>query len=186
MHSWRILILPFMEEQELFDQYDFTKPWNSEANLRLADKMPEFFAFHGEYEPGMTTTNYLAVVGPQTLWPEDNVRSIDEVTDASSTTVMLVENHGQEVHWMEPRDLEYETMEFVVNSPEGVSSKYLSPAVVMADGSLRKLQEGLAEDIFKAMMTVDGGEKISREGDRWSLLSDGRLRQTRVSDSDSP
>jgi hypothetical protein len=36
MHSWRVLILPYLEENELFEKYDFTQPWNSEANLRLA------------------------------------------------------------------------------------------------------------------------------------------------------
>ncbi len=57
MHSWRVLLLPFVEGAELYAAYDFAQPWNSEANLRLAEQMPPIYAFHGEYAPGVVTTN---------------------------------------------------------------------------------------------------------------------------------
>jgi hypothetical protein len=179
MHSWRVLILPHLGYQELYDQYDFSQPWNSEENLKMATQMPEVFAFHGEYERGVTTTNYLAVIGPNTLWPGTSNRMNDEVTDSHSSTIMLVENDGEDVHWMEPRYLQSETMSYEVNNAAGVSSKYLAPAVVMLDGSLKRLKEELPEDAFRALTTVNGGENISEQGNGWRLLSDGRLRPPR-------
>jgi prepilin-type N-terminal cleavage/methylation domain-containing protein len=106
----------------------------------------------------------------------------DEVTDSHSTTIMLVENLGEDVHWMEPRDLHSETMSYEINSATGVSSKYLAPAVVMLDGSLKRLKEELTKSTFRALMTVNGGENISEEGSGWRLLSDGRMRQPRESE----
>ncbi len=182
MHSWRVLLLPFVEEKKLYDQYDFTQPWNSEANLRLAGQMPAMYAFHDDYEPGVVTTNYLAVVGDNTLWPGASSRTADEVTDKSSSTILFVENLGEDVHWMEPRDLDTETMSLEVNSPNGVSSKYLDPAVVMLDGSLRRLKSDLPEDVFRALLTADGGEPLAEAGKSWQLLSDGRLREERKAD----
>lgn len=178
-HSWRVLILPYLEEQELFDRYDFTQPWNSAANLNLATEMPPVYAFHGEYNPGVVTTNYLAVVGENTVWPGASPRTADEVTDQHSTTIMLVENAGENVHWMEPRDLHADSMSLVVNDPKGVSSKYLAPAVAMLDDSLRRLEDELPENVFRAMLTVNGGERIESTGDGWRLLPDGRLRVER-------
>lgn len=89
---------------------------------------------------------------------------------------MLVENPGLNVHWMEPRDLDYGTMSFQVDSPQGVSSKYLAPAVVMLDDSLRKLEADLPEDVFRALLTINGDEPLAEQGDGWRILPDGRLR----------
>lgn len=182
MHSWRVLILPFLEHQQLYDEYDFAQPWNSQVNLRIADRMPEVFAFHGEYHAGLTTTNYLAVVGADTLWPGAATRSMADVTDGPQSTIMVVENTGQQVHWMEPRDLRYDAMSLVVNSPRGLSSKYRTPAVVLADGSLRELQPSLPEGVLRALLTAQGGEELVQEGDSWRRLSDGRRRETRAGD----
>lgn len=179
MHSWRVLILPFIGEQKLFDQYDFTQPWNSKANQELATAMPSIYAFHGNHRPGTVTTNYLAVVGKDTLWPGASARTTKEVTDQHSTTIMVVENSGEKIHWMEPRDLQFDSMSFVVNSPHGVSSKYLAPAVIMLNNSLRRLEANLPKQVLRALLTVDGGESITSTGDSWHLLSDGRLRSER-------
>ena len=126
--------------------------------------MPALFAFHDEHRPGLTTTNYLAVVGPKTLWRGTSSLTHDEITDDPATTVLIVENTGQDVHWMQPRDLRFDSMSLKFNSPEGVSSKYVVPAVVMVDGTLRKLHPELSEDTFRALLTADGGEQLKEEG----------------------
>ena len=180
MHSWRVLILPYLEEQELFNRYDFSQPWNSEANMRLASEMPSIYAFHGEYKPGTVTTNYLAVVGENTVWPGASPRATDEITDDLSSTILIVENAGEDVHWMEPRDLHFNSMSLAVNDPKGVSSKYLAPAVVMLDDSLLRLEDDLTKNVLRAFLTVNGGERLESTSDGWRLLADGRLREERA------
>ncbi|MEM9659443.1 MAG: DUF1559 domain-containing protein [Planctomycetota bacterium] len=179
IHSWRVVLLPYLEIQDLYDRYDFTQPWNSEANLKLEREMPSVYAFHGDYQPGTVTTNYLAIVGEETAWPGASPRKTEEVTDHNSATIMLVENAGEDVHWMEPRDLQADAMSLVVNDPKGVSSKYLAPAVVMLDGSLRRLEDDLPANVLRAMLTVNGGERIDSTGSEWQLLPDGRTRKRR-------
>src|SRR5262245_36816894 len=139
MHSWRVLLLPFLEHRKLHSEYEFSQPWDGPDNQPLAPRMPRTYAFHGEYRPGLTTTNYLAVVGPETVWPGDATLCSEDVTDGLSSTILIVENRGARVHWMEPRDLVFAEMSFEVNDPAGVSSKYLDPAVVMLDASLHRL-----------------------------------------------
>ncbi len=186
LHSWRVLILPYIEEQQLFDRYDFTQPWNSPTNLQLASEMPAVYAFHGLASAGSETTNYLAVVGDDTLWPLAAPRREQEITDAPATTILFVENHGASVHWLEPRDLHFQAMDLRVNSPQGISSQYLAPAVVMLDGSLRRLEDDLAADTLRALLTTNGGERLAEEGHGWRLLSDGRLRNPQQPNVDSP
>ena len=55
--------------------------------------MPKLFAFHGTKFP-TTTTNYLAVVGKDTMWPGAKERKRDEIKDGTAHTILIVENTG--------------------------------------------------------------------------------------------
>lgn len=184
MHSWRVLLLPFLDGNDLYEQYDFSQPWNSEANLRLAEKMPPVYAFHGERKPGRVTTNYLAVIGETTAWPGGRSRKYDDVTDGTSNTILVIENLDANVHWMEPRDFQLDTINLKINSPDGVSSKYLTPAAAMLDGSVAGLDEDLSPDTFRALLTADGGEPLRSTGNGWRLIPDGRLRAEQAPDTE--
>ena len=186
MHSWRVLILPFLEEQELFAEYDFTQPWNSESNSKLADRMPKVYASHGEYRSGVTTTNFLAVVGANTLWPGASSRTSDEIIDDPFSTIMLVENHGQNVHWMEPRDLQFETMSFRVDSPAGLSGHHYHRGIFAFGDTAYFSKEGLPEAAFRAMLTINGGEEVLREGRNWRVAPDDRLGQSGEATESAP
>ena len=131
MHSWRSVLLPFIEQQELYKEYDFSKPWNSPENMRLADRMPATYATN--YQKGKVTTNYLAIVGPETIWRtnEDGSKALprrsSEVSDDRDSTLLFVENFGKEVHWLSPYDLEFDEMSFELDDPMGISSYYKDP-----------------------------------------------------------
>lgn len=139
--------------------------------------MPKIYRFHNRTEPGQTTTNYLAIVGANTIWPGADVRKFADITDGSSETVLIAENRGLGVNWMEPQDLELDTMPLEFNHPLGVSSWYKTPAVVMADGSVHTFRPRSDPLALRAALTATGGEKLSLDGERWQVLPDGRLRE---------
>lgn len=178
-HSWRVLVLPFIEQHELHKQYRFDEPWDGPNNRQLADRMPRIFRFHSSKSDGNTTTNYLAVVGEETVWHPTKRVTTGEMTDGLSTTILIVENRGAGIHWMEPRDLTFADLDPTVNSPAGVSSPYNDPAVALLDGSLRKVRTVLPPDVLRALLTVRGGEKLADTGAGWELLPDGRQRPLR-------
>ena len=175
-HSWRVLILPYIEEQKLYDAYRFDEPWDGPNNAKLAGRMPRVFALHGLGSPGGTTTNYLAVVGPETAWPGSTPAKREAITDDPASTILVVENLGAGVHWMEPRDLDFATMDFALRSPRGLSSHYVDPAIVTVDGTVRRLHAGLTPEILRALLTARGGERLHDGGAGWERLDDGRLR----------
>ena len=172
MHSWRVLLLPYLDQQELYSQYDLSEPWNGPRNSRLASRMPEIYALHGEHRPGVAVTNYLAVVGPETIWPGSTTLSSKNVPDGTSSTILVVENLGAGIHWMEPRDLSLAEMSFRLNSPEGISSNYAEPAVVMLDGSLHKLKDSRPAD--SAGHADPRRRRRNRSGREWLVSSLGR------------
>jgi hypothetical protein len=175
-HSWRVLILPFIEEDPLFKQYRFDEPWNGPNNQLLASRMPRIYTFHHRDKP-TTTANYLAVVGSETIWPGATALKWSEIKDGTSHTILFVENDGLGVHWMEPRDLAFGAMSFRLQQPNGVSSPYSVPAVAMADGSVRSLSADITSDELRGMFTVNGGENLTEaERARSQVIDDGRNR----------
>ncbi len=175
MHSWRVLLLSFLEQQELFQQYDFSEPWDGPNNRKLADRMPQLFCFPGTHQPGNTMTNYFAVIGPRTAWPGSKKVILKDVKDGSSNTILIVESQSARIHWMEPRDLSFETVNMEKSDPAGVNSPYGPPAVAMLDGAVQSLNLGLKPATLRAMLTIDGGEELRHdEKEELVLLPKGR------------
>ena len=69
MHSWRVLILPFLEQGELYKLYNFAEPWNGPNNRKLASRIGHSYLRSGLESDQVHTTSFVAVVGPQTAWP---------------------------------------------------------------------------------------------------------------------
>jgi hypothetical protein len=108
MHSWRVLILPFMEYDSLYKGVDLTQPWDVPQNKKvLAIQLHEFEcpSDPGGNVPGTPFTSYLAVVGPNAAWAGEKPRKLTDFSDNLSSTIMLVEVGNSGIPWMEPRDL---------------------------------------------------------------------------------
>jgi Protein of unknown function (DUF1559) len=177
IHSWRIAILPYIGQEALHSQYGFNEPWDGPNNSRLRSNMPKVFALHGEYRPGLTTTNYLVVAGSETVFPGTVGLPQKNVKDPSSSTILIVENRGASVCWMEPRDLHMDLMSYSIGSANGISSTFDDPAVAMLDTSLHRLKKSISPVTLRALITANGGEELGgTEGD-WVVLPDGRQRE---------
>jgi len=163
VHSWRALVLPYLDE-ELAKEYRFDEPWDGPNNSKLHHRMPKQFRCPSDSKAADGTTSYFAVVGDQTIWPSAGSRANDEVSDGISKTVQLVEAVGLNVNWLDPRDLEFATMDFHLNAGNGNSIGSAHPGgayVWMADGSRRFFHNSIEPDLLKALLTVSGGEEVS-------------------------
>ncbi len=158
MHSWRVLLLPFLDCHEVYKQYRFDEPWNGPNNSRLADQMPGIYAMTGCAKPGNVTTNYLRVIGEETASPISHTLRESDIKDGTANTLFIVENVDAEVHWMEPRDLVFDSMSFTISDPNGVSSWLEPPAGATLDGAVRKISPRMPADMVKAAFTIAGGE----------------------------
>lgn len=168
MHSWRVLLLPFFEEaglKELYRRYDFSEPWNGPSNSQLADKMPSVYrcpsAEKFDNEP-----SYLAVVGPETSWPNDKTMSLKKFRDGTSRTIALVECVNSGINWLEPRDLTFEQAIRGIN-PKGakpsISSTHANGVnVLFVDGAVHYLSDDLPADVLRGLLTGNGGEDVSK------------------------
>jgi prepilin-type processing-associated H-X9-DG protein len=168
MHSWRVLILPYVVRSDIYSMYRFDEPWDGPENSKLHDLVVNVFACP---EDGSrlkrTDTSYVAVVGPETIWPGESGFRLDDVTDGLSQTLLVVEIAKSGIHWMEPRDLHFSQMATTINAAKGqcISSPHKGMAsVAFADGRVRVLHDSILADTIASLLTVRGGETIP--GDR--------------------
>jgi hypothetical protein len=166
MHSWRVLLLPFVEREKLYKQYRFDEPWDGPNNGSLAARHPQILCYDCPSEYPAPMTSYVAVVGPGTAWHGAKPRCFDDFADGLDCTIMVVEVANSGIHWMEPRDLDFATLPMVVNPPEGflgISGNHVFKGanVAFADFSVRFLKEDLPAQTLRALLTIDGGEKVN-------------------------
>jgi hypothetical protein len=162
MHSWRVLILPFLELSQLYNAYNFAEPWDGPNNRKLADRVGRIYLRSGLESDQVRTTSFVAVVGPDTAWPGVSVRTYNDLGDGSHETLIVVEVPDGEFRWMEPRDLYFDRMSFRINdgSGLGLGSRLGGARVVSADGSVRTLRDDFNPKMLRAMLTANGGEPI--------------------------
>jgi len=165
IHSWRVLILPFIEQHALYKAYRFDEPWDGPNNSKLANKMPSFFNVASE-PFSEKFTNIVLVSGEGTAFPGAETRSFHEIADGSKNTILLTEIGNSKVPWMAPVDVDIETSSMRVNDPAtlNISSVYWRrPHVVFAD-SIRAfaVPEDITPEQLKAFCTIAGGEEVSR------------------------
>ncbi len=154
--SWRVAILPFVEEQMLFQQFDFSEPWDSPTNLALSKQMPSVYNSPVYGSEGSDQTNYMAIRTPQSAFPGDSAIGLRDILDGTSNTLFMVELPNKSVVWSSPDDSD--PADFYAafgKSPLGVS-------VLFADGATARLASDTAQQDLDAYITRNGAETVSR------------------------
>ncbi|MGE3313931.1 MAG: DUF1559 domain-containing protein [Planctomycetaceae bacterium] len=167
MHSWRVLILPFMEQQTLYRKYRFDEPWDGPNNRKLHEIAVREFACPSTFDRRSgeipLTTNYVAIVGSETMWPGSTSLRLFQISDSASETIAVAEMQNSGIHWMEPRDLPFDRMSFRINDPEtpSISSGHHEVAQIgLADGSVRWVPDSIDPITVRALLTAKGGERV--------------------------
>lgn len=104
LHSWRTLILPYLEEGAIYRTIDLSKPWNDPSNAKALETSPSVSRCPEADGPPNTTT-YLATVAPNGCLIPKVPRRLAEITDAHTSTLMVIEAGDEDaVPWMAPVD----------------------------------------------------------------------------------
>jgi hypothetical protein len=159
--SWRVLILPYIEQDNLYKEFKLDESWDSANNKKLLAKMPNVYAMPGLAKPGDTDTYYRVFYGKGAGF--DLIASVPfpaGYTDGTSNTLMCV-TAAKAVPWTKPDDLEFD--------PEKDMTALLGPIVhghvqiAMFDGSVRTLTKIPKKETLNALITRSGGEVIPED-----------------------
>ena len=159
--SWRVAILPYIEQQELYNKFKLDEPWDSPHNKALIKEMPTIYLCPSRTKPEPGTTTYRVFVGTGAMFEEGQGTAIQDVTDGTSNTIMVVESKDA-VPWTKPDDLKFD--------PEAKPSLYGAGSphpggfnAAFADGSVRFIKNTINLEVWKALITRASGEVINAD-----------------------
>ncbi len=155
--SWRVKLLPYLEQQPLFDQFHLDEPWDSEHNKQFLGQMPEIYARpNSKAAPGMTT--YVAPIGEGTIWKSEKGISFRDVVDGTSNTIAVVEaTEDAAVPWTKPDDWQVDPSDPFKGVRDSRPGGFQA---LILDGSVRFLANSLDPTVLKALLTMAGGEPL--------------------------
>jgi hypothetical protein len=170
--SWRVALLPFLDEQKLYRQFKLDEPWDSKHNKKLLEKIPKVFAPTIQGKPAKPYTTYYQVfTGPDAPFNPKAVRvgaplmlgpRMANFTDGLTNTALVVEA-GEAVPWTKPDDIKYDARKPRLKLGGLFKEGF---HVVRFDGSVVLIGRHAPADAIRAMITPDGDEEID-----WNKLS---------------
>jgi hypothetical protein len=175
-YGWRTLILPYLDKLPLYNAYRFDEPADGPNNSEHRDKGMPVLHCPASLHHFQGQTNYLAVVGPGTAWPGSRPANLKkDFPDGASRTILVVEVENSGVHWMDPRDLNFDEISFALNDPTrpSISSGHTVTGnwpwsgtfavvnVLFADGTVARLPADTPPETIRAWLTANGGENVS-------------------------
>jgi hypothetical protein len=155
--SWRVHLLPYVDELNLYQEFKLNEPWNSPHNSQLIPRIPAIFQSASRQG---TKTPFVTMSGPQTPFAGKFGPMMREFTDGSSNTILVIHVADDKmVNWTEPVDLVFDP-----NNPLAAIGSIPATGipVVFVDGFAGRIKPTVTTEIFKAMVTPSGGEIVDR------------------------
>lgn len=150
LHSWRVLILPYMEMNHVYEQIRLDEPWDSPHNMAVTDAIPDAYRCPSSPDRG-PFTSYVVVDTPGGMFNGAEANSFRNVTDGLSGTIAVVEDTEMSVRWNEPRDMTLDA---------GATANSFHPTgsvTLLGDGSVRFLSEDTTPEAFRQMVIMNDG-----------------------------
>ena len=156
LHSWRTLILPYLDQQPLYKTIDLSKAWNDAANAEAYKTAVWAFQCPSTDCPEIHTT-YMAIVAAGGCFRSAEPRQLSEITDEYGETLMVIEvDPGHAVHWMSPLNADTKLVLGFGPTTELAHKGGLHAAFV--DGSVKFLSAEMPAAERRALISISGND----------------------------
>ena len=158
--SWRVAILPYIEQQNMFNQFDKNSAWDHPNNSPFLNSMPMQYQHVSRPAPNNSQTTFQYFTGPGTMFPDPQSRmTLAEIIDGASNTFMFAEAQTP-VPWSKPAD-----MAVMPNAPLPLPADQFLAA--MADGSVRMVNRpGVSDQTLRLLIDPRAGQQLPMDWDR--------------------
>lgn len=189
-HSWRVLLLPFLEQQALYEQYRFDEPWNGPNNSKLLEKIPSVYRDPVHGEPMDYYTHYAASTGKGVAFPAEGISfdgdpghlyssdkkgnvgrtRLAHFTDGASNSLLAgAVSPSRKIPWLKPEDVVVDeaTPPPGKDDKKGFAAPYVSRKgaagmFLFADGSVQTFTDACPPDSFRTLLTIADGIPVDR------------------------
>jgi hypothetical protein len=153
--SWRVAILPYIEQENLYEQFKLDEPWDSEHNKKLLDKMPRIYASPGVELKDKSLTYYKVFTGKNAMFQQGRKMTLAKISDLGgcACTIAAIEA-GDPVPWTKPEDIAFD--------PDKPLPKLVGPYknvlnICLGDGHVIGLPKDFSEKRLKSAIDINVG-----------------------------
>ena len=166
LHSWRVLILPYIEQKDLYEKIRLDEPWDSEYNRQFHSQAPSIFLCPSsnirevERVPAPSASYYSVIDGAEAAFFGSQTRSKSDVKKPDET-IFLVERRIP-VNWMDPsREMTFETASKGANvDAMGISSYHSGSALAgFGDGRVQTISKSVNSETLRKLLTLNAEDK---------------------------
>lgn len=155
LHSWRTLLLPYLEQHSLYETIDLSKPWNDPSNAQAFETPVPVY----RHLASGNHTNYLGVSGPNTVFAGTNSVTLSEISDGTSNTLLVVEvPKDRTVPWMTPLDTDDVAVWGTDSNTEHSDGRAFYG--LLGDGSAKRIGLSIDQTTLQSLLTISGGEPV--------------------------
>lgn len=174
--SWRVRLLPFLDEEGPYARYDQAAAWDAAPNVKLQGEHVDNYLCPTDQRwrkplatQGVQYTAYAVPVGPGAMFDPVQSRTFKDLVDGTSSTLMLLEVCGTDIVWTEPRDVNIDEIPLGINLPGNqpgrsdglLSSQHFGMAQVgLADGSVKALMKETDPVLLRQLLQRDDGQPV--------------------------
>ncbi|MDP1562682.1 MAG: DUF1559 domain-containing protein, partial [Pirellulaceae bacterium] len=169
--SWRVALLPHLGYDELYASFDFTQPWDSEANRKAAATMPVLFDYHNQPAAGPEAMHQTAdgspaqsdlqfLTGSMGAMGAAAISNVEQLTDGADRTLLIAQTPQRKTPWTSPGGWEVNSQQDLAqwqrNAPQPLPALMFSGRGIMVqrDTNLESLQ---------GWVTPAGKERFNRK-----------------------
>jgi hypothetical protein len=188
-HSWRVLILPYVEQIDLYNAYDFSQPWDSPKNKQVMERMPAVFRDPLQPRGDGPYTGYAAIVGEHAAFSSSGMKMSDAnrvplgdrqgqlsianfIDGTSNTAAVGAVSIDRQIPWTKPEDVSAGD-DFSIGGPKGLAAtirtkgpgdrETLATPILFMDGAVRVVPASIDKRVLAAITTRDGSEVVSAD-----------------------
>ena len=152
LHSWRTLLLPYLDEARFYETIDLSKPWDDPVNAKAYKAHFRVFQCPSADVPDNYTT-YLGLVGEMHAFQPTERRTKEDFTDGLDQTVMVIDVEAKDaVHWMSPHDTDGDYL--LELGKKSKLSHQSGISVVFADGRATIVEKNTPQDQLHGLSTI--------------------------------
>jgi hypothetical protein len=150
--SWRVALLPYLGEEELYGKFKLDEPWDSPRNKKLSEKVLLPFDLPDSHG----ATHFQVFAGPGTMFDGKDGIAWNDVPDGREKTILLIEA-AESVPWTKPADLTYAADKPLPKLGAFTKGGYYA---LFADGNVRFLPDETDPALLRKLITRSGGEAV--------------------------
>jgi len=157
MHSWRVLLLPYLNQDELYQRYSMDEPWDGPNKSKLHDEIAHLYRCP-KSDSRAHGSVYALITGEGTAFDGDKTINYQDLSDGYANTILMVEIFDPDFHWMKPQDIPIE--QFLESTAQQTANHSGNRNIATFGGATYSISTDTPKQALRKLVEIADGEVV--------------------------